>query len=71
MDGLQVAEQQGKYLAQMLNRQAKEPGWKPDAEFVFRSLGSMASVGGNSAILSFEVVTGADHDQLAVSQLVS
>ena len=52
----QVAEQQGRYLAQVLNQQAKEKsGWQPGEPFVFRSLGSMASVGGNSAILSLEV----------------
>ena len=52
----QVAEQQGKWLAKVLNQEAKEkPGWHPSDGFVFRSLGSMASVGGHSAIVSLEV----------------
>jgi len=52
----QVAEQQGRYLAKVLNEQAKAaPGWQPSQEFVYKSLGAMASVGGNSAVLELEV----------------
>jgi hypothetical protein len=60
----QVAEQQGRYLAACLNKQAKEPpGWQPPEGFVYRSLGSMASVGGQRAVLSFD--SGTKHLNLA------
>ena len=53
---MQVAEQQGRYLAATLNREAKEvPGWQPSEGFVYRSLGSMASVGGQRAIIELTV----------------
>ena len=53
---LQVAEQQGRYLAATLNREAKEAqGWQPSEGFVYRSLGSMASVGGQRAIIELTV----------------
>ncbi|CAD7695202.1 unnamed protein product [Ostreobium quekettii] len=45
----QVAEQQGKYLARCLNAQAKS-GTSPEP-FQYRHLGSMATVGGTSAVL--------------------
>ena len=54
----QVAEQQGRYLAKHLNRVATEVGplsnGAPSEPFVYRPLGSMASVGGMSAILQLE-----------------
>ncbi|KIY99634.1 NADH dehydrogenase [Monoraphidium neglectum] len=46
----QVAEQQGRYLAAMLNEEAKNTGAEPK-DFVYNHLGSMATVGGTSAIL--------------------
>jgi hypothetical protein len=50
---LQVAEQQGKYLAKCLNATASAGPGCPDESppFQYRSMGSMASVGGRSAIL--------------------
>lgn len=52
----QVAEQQGRYLAALLNKQAKaDPGWQPTEQFVYRSMGAMASVGGNAAVLELTV----------------
>lgn len=48
----QVAEQQGRYLARVLNEEAKagaQPYTPPS--FTYRHLGSMATVGGTSAVL--------------------
>ncbi|GMH42376.1 hypothetical protein BSKO_10295 [Bryopsis sp. KO-2023] len=45
----QVAEQQGKYLAKMLNKEAKTGD--PPIPFKYRHLGSMATVGDASAVL--------------------
>jgi hypothetical protein len=42
----QVAEQQGRYLAKLLNARVNEPGFAP--AFVYRSLGAMATTGGAS-----------------------
>jgi NADH:ubiquinone reductase (non-electrogenic) len=67
----QVAEQQGRYLARRLNEEITGPatprgatvavagaggagGGDPDA-FVYRHLGSMATIGGLSAILQLEL----------------
>ncbi|KAG2447458.1 hypothetical protein HYH02_007781 [Chlamydomonas schloesseri] len=49
----QVAEQQGRYLAKVLNELARGPphGVPQQAEFTYRHLGSMATVGGHSAVL--------------------
>ncbi|KAG2422820.1 hypothetical protein HXX76_015764 [Chlamydomonas incerta] len=49
----QVAEQQGRYLARVLNEQARGPphGVPQHSEFEYRHLGSMATVGGHSAVL--------------------
>lgn len=56
----QVAEQQGKYLARVLNMRARQA---PDAasaatnappKFVYRSLGSMATVGGRKAVIELQ-----------------
>lgn len=49
----QVAEQQGKYLARCLNAAAaRAPGAPDDSPaFTYKPLGSMASLGGHSAIL--------------------
>lgn len=61
---LQVAEQQGRYLAGVLNEEAKPPAAssgvtrKPPSEFVYKHLGSMASMGGASAILDIGVSKG-------------
>lgn len=61
-----MAEQQGKWLAKMLNQQAKaEPGWQPTEGFVYKSLGSMASVGGRSAVLQVEVSAAASAEGAA------
>ncbi|MEW5311892.1 MAG: hypothetical protein WDW38_003569 [Sanguina aurantia] len=60
----QVAEQQGRYLAGVLNEEAKPPAAssgvtrKPPSEFVYKHLGSMASMGGASAILDIGVSKG-------------
>ncbi|KAG1655670.1 hypothetical protein FOA52_011798 [Chlamydomonas sp. UWO 241] len=62
----QVAEQQGKYLAKWLNTQAKEaPGWMPDTPFVYQNLGSMASVGGKSAVIQLEGASTGGHLSMA------
>lgn len=51
----QVAEQQGRYLAKHLNKAATQVESGPPSEpFIYRPLGSMASVGGMSAILQLE-----------------
>lgn len=49
----QVAEQQGKYLAKHLNEMAGslDRNWSSCPPFVYRSMGSMATVGGRSAVL--------------------
>ncbi|KAI7835537.1 hypothetical protein COHA_010565 [Chlorella ohadii] len=47
----QVAEQQGKYLARVLNAQAWSLGAAEPEPFQYRHLGSMASIGGTSAVL--------------------
>eukprot|EP00198_Chlamydomonas_reinhardtii_P009564 XP_001698901.1 mitochondrial type-II NADH dehydrogenase [Chlamydomonas reinhardtii] len=58
----QVAEQQGRYLARVLNELARGPphvggrqgrggGVPQHTEFVYRQLGAMATVGGHSAVL--------------------
>ncbi|KAG2490335.1 hypothetical protein HYH03_011284 [Edaphochlamys debaryana] len=53
----QVAEQQGRYLAKVLNEAARGPRYgesslpPPPPDFMYRHLGSMATVGGHSAIL--------------------
>lgn len=47
----QVAEQQGKYLAAALNAAAKDPGAPPPPPFEYKHMGSMATVGGTSAVL--------------------
>lgn len=73
----QVAEQQGKYLARVLNEEAKrhqqQPGVAPGShggappapgshqqtvDFVYKSLGSMATVGGYSGVLELAHVSG-------------
>lgn len=48
-----MAEQQGKWLAKRLNQLAEEPaGIKvPRHRFVYKSMGSMATVGSSSAVL--------------------
>eukprot|EP00208_Stichococcus_sp_RCC1054_P000285 CAMPEP_0206135826 /NCGR_PEP_ID=MMETSP1473-20131121/1091_1 /ASSEMBLY_ACC=CAM_ASM_001109 /TAXON_ID=1461547 /ORGANISM="Stichococcus sp, Strain RCC1054" /LENGTH=532 /DNA_ID=CAMNT_0053527941 /DNA_START=118 /DNA_END=1716 /DNA_ORIENTATION=- len=46
----QVAEQQGRYLARMLNKEAKGEAVE-DQPFVYKQLGMMASIGGKSAVL--------------------
>ncbi|KXZ48051.1 hypothetical protein GPECTOR_30g146 [Gonium pectorale] len=54
----QVAEQQGRYLARVLNETARGPTYGQSSspqhdtpEFAYRHLGSMATVGGHSAVL--------------------
>lgn len=54
----QVAEQQGKYLAKELNMKARKQKPRPGGSeecltgpFLYKSLGSMASVGGTSAVI--------------------
>lgn len=56
----QVAEQQGKYLAKMLNRRRDSLDWSVDQfpPFVYRSLGAMATVGGTSAIIELQMKKG-------------
>lgn len=44
MAAVQVAEQQGKYLARIFNKLAKDPSAKVDP-FSYKYLGSMASIG--------------------------
>ncbi|DBB14410.1 hypothetical protein WJX82_007842 [Trebouxia sp. C0006] len=46
----QVAEQQGKYLAKAFNKLAKDPSAKI-APFNYKHMGSMASIGGNDALI--------------------
>lgn len=46
----QVAEQQGRYLAAALNQEARNTGEELQP-FTYRHLGSMATVGGHSAVL--------------------
>ncbi|KAL3148596.1 hypothetical protein ABBQ38_014024 [Trebouxia sp. C0009 RCD-2024] len=46
----QVAEQQGKYLARTFNALAKDPNAKIEP-FSYKHLGSMASIGGNKALI--------------------
>ena len=55
----QVAEQQGRYLAASLNQEARNTG-EPLAEFKYRHLGAMATVGGHSAVLELGN-TGSKH----------
>jgi NADH:ubiquinone reductase (non-electrogenic) len=54
---MQVAEQQGRYLARLLNKVAAdvEGRTQPSAEpgFRYMHLGSMASIGRHSAVLEF------------------
>lgn len=47
----QVAEQQGRYLARVLNAQAGQLEAAEAQPFQYRHLGSMASIGGTSAVL--------------------
>ncbi|KAI8463743.1 MAG: hypothetical protein J3K34DRAFT_526753 [Monoraphidium minutum] len=47
----QVAEQQGRYLAHVLNEEARDPTGFTAKDFEYKHLGSMATVGGTSAIL--------------------
>lgn len=47
---MQVAEQQGRYLAHVLNEEAKSQSYSPPP-FTYKHLGSMATVGGTSAVL--------------------
>lgn len=57
MSALQVAEQQGRYLARILNKVAADetrqtqPSTEPT--FQYKHLGSMASIGRHSAVLEF------------------
>ena len=50
----QVAEQQGKYLARCLNAEAKSGDKSTPPPFQYRHLGSMATVGGTSAVLEID-----------------
>lgn len=47
----QVAEQQGKYLARVLNASARSLEAQEPPPFAYKHLGSMASIGGTSAVL--------------------
>eukprot|EP00877_Chromochloris_zofingiensis_P007537 jgi/Chrzof1/3036/Cz12g09060.t1 len=47
----QVAEQQGKYLAHALNQERASSGGDAPKPFEYKHLGSMATVGGTSAIM--------------------
>ncbi|PSC72864.1 internal alternative NAD(P)H-ubiquinone oxidoreductase mitochondrial-like [Micractinium conductrix] len=47
----QVAEQQGKYLARVLNAAAGRLEARESPAFVYKHMGSMASVGGTSAVI--------------------
>ncbi|GBF90543.1 internal alternative NAD(P)H-ubiquinone oxidoreductase, mitochondrial-like [Raphidocelis subcapitata] len=60
----QVAEQQGRYLARVLNGQARDSAYKAPG-FVYKHLGSMATVGGTSAILQFGSASGRPRFSLA------
>ena len=63
-----MAEQQGKYLAKVLNDEAKNLTREAPPDFVYRHLGSMATVGGASAIL--ELGAG-DSRRLSVAGFLS
>mmetsp|Transcript_17718 Transcript_17718/g.49590 ORF Transcript_17718/g.49590 Transcript_17718/m.49590 type:complete len:132 (+) Transcript_17718:107-502(+) len=52
----QVAEQQGKYLAQVLNdMEAQVEGGSLQREFRYRSLGAMATLGAESAVMELHL----------------
>lgn len=57
LGAMQVAEQQGRYLAKLLNKVAADEDGKidPSSEkgFQYMHLGSMASIGRHSAVLEF------------------
>ncbi len=62
----QVAEQQGKFLAKVLNSRDKKKGEVLSKDkFVYKSLGSMAQVGGNSAVLELPRSSGKGSFSLA------
>ncbi|GLI68456.1 hypothetical protein VaNZ11_012878 [Volvox africanus] len=71
----QVAEQQGRYLARILNAAAKGPVYGETTvvqqlapEFRYRHLGSMATVGGHSAVLE---LGDAQRKQLSLAGFLS
>jgi NADH:ubiquinone reductase (non-electrogenic) len=51
----QVAQQEGKYLAQQLTRIARR---QPDEPFRYRHLGMLAYIGGNKALADLESFKG-------------
>lgn len=59
----QVAEQQGKYLAKHLNDMATKVNrdWNACPPFIFKSLGSMATVGGRVAVIELNKGPGGRH----------
>lgn len=73
----QVAEQQGRYLARVLNAVARGPVYgesssaPPPDEFRYRHLGSMATVGGHSAILELGRGGGGGAKQLSLAGFLS